>query len=1055
MADQHNRKQTPDGVLQELVENDGKSDKKMSRRSFIKGAGILGAMALVSPFFTSPLRQLTHNVWEDKDHGIGTSYQDYTAENVLYTTCEQCNTHCTIKTYIMENKRNGHTSLVRKIAGNPYSPLNMVPFGQIDYDTPIAKAALGGGSVAVAGRGFRGGRTCLKGQAGIQTAYDAFRVRTPLKRVGPRGSEKWISISWEQAYKEILEGSPDLGTPGLKQLWAYAPEDKVMADWEKVKEGKMTQEAFDKKYSDVLIDTKHPDFGPKANQIACLGGDRRDFMQERIWAQGFGSVNFDDHGSICGVSSVIGNQNSFSVNRKRRTYADLDNAEFMLVFGTNPLVANKGPTWLTPKTMNAKQRGMKMAVVDSRMSKTAEKADIWVPIIPGTDGALAHAIARWMIEHKKFDERYLTNPNAEAATKDGEPTWSDATHLVNLSDEKRPKLRASDLGIGTEEQFVVLSGGKPTVSDKAAEGTLEVDTTVKGMRVKSVFALYKEEVMKKSLAEYAKITGISKAQIIELAKQFTSYGKKAVAWLYRGPAMHTNGYYNTRAINCLNHLIGNYDWKGGSLSGGADYAPFEGNYDLLNVPNGHAPWGIPITRKQSAYENSSVYARDGGYPALRPWFPTTGNSSHELIPSAGEGYPYGLKALFIYRMNPILSMPAGHKNIDVLRDQQKIPLLVSLDVTLSEGAKYADYVLPDLTYLERWGQETIYPNLPLKLSSVMQPVTRVVKEARAVEDVFIDLLKEMKLPGVGKGAFTDGSPLDSAADFYLKMAANIAYNDEPVPDANSEEIKLFAKARQKALGNYFDDERWKKAVKPEEWAKVVYVLNRGGRFEAAGNEYVGEKLKYQFAGQADFYDEKVAGQKHSFSGEYYSGIPLVEQIKMYDGDAYESKYPLIMTNWKARHVGTHRNISSAWLREIRSANPVWMNPRDAKQRGLKNGDGIEIKSDSFTAKGEVMVTEGIRPGVIGCSYNFGHFAYGSKPVKIDGNWTGAAKRYGHTSFEFSKPMHEVRQYAQGRDTGFSANNLLSIDPSLGNNAMFDPIGGAAAQLFTRVEVKKA
>src|SRR5690554_7110760 len=98
-------------------------DKKLNRRSFVKGAGILGAIAVASPFLGSPLRQITKgNVFADVEHGIGTATQDYTANDVIYTTCEQCNTHCTIKAYVMEGKiEGGCTSLVRKIAGNPYS----------------------------------------------------------------------------------------------------------------------------------------------------------------------------------------------------------------------------------------------------------------------------------------------------------------------------------------------------------------------------------------------------------------------------------------------------------------------------------------------------------------------------------------------------------------------------------------------------------------------------------------------------------------------------------------------------------------------------------------------------------------------------------------------------------------------------------------------------------------------------------------------------------------------------------------------------------------------
>ncbi|MCE7790829.1 molybdopterin-dependent oxidoreductase [Salipaludibacillus sp. CUR1] len=1033
-------------------------DKKVNRRSFVKGAGILSAIAVASPFFGSPVRQITGgNVWADTEHGIGTETEDYTAENVIYTTCEQCNTHCTIKAYVKEGRiEGGCTSLVRKIAGNPYSPLTMKPMGQIDYTKPAAAAALGGGSVAVAGRGLRGGRTCLKGQAGIQTAYDAYRLKKPMKRVGPRGSGKWKTISWEQAYKEIVEGSGDLGTPGLKDLIAYEEEEKVMGDWEKVKDGDMSQDEFDKKYKDVLIDTKHPDFGPKVNQVACLGGDRRHFTNTRIWSQGFGSVNFDDHGGICGVSSVIGNNRSFE-HGKRRTYTDIDHIDYMMAFGTNPVVANKGPTWMAPQITNAIERGMKMAVVDSRMSKTAEKAHHWIPVIPGTDGAFALAMGRWIIENERYDRRYLVNPNKEAAEKDGEPTWSDATHLVNLSEASKQKLRASDIDMGGEEEYIVFKNGKPHVATNVEEADLEVDTVINGIEVKSTFTLYKEEVMKHTLEEYSGITGIDVSLIEEAADEFTSYGKKAAAFGYRGNAMHTNGYYSVRAMNILNHLIGNYDWKGGSISSGANYGPFDGVYDLDTVPDARAPWGIPITRKQSNYEQSTLFERDGGYPALRPWFSATGNSSHELIPSAADEYPYGLKALFVYRINPILSFPNGHVYRDILKDEKKIPLLVTLDISVSEGAELSDYVLPDLTYLERFGQETIYPNQLHKLSSIMQPVTRVVPEAKAVEDVFIDMGKMLGLPGVGENAFTDGSPLNSYEEYYIKMAANIAYEDEPVPDADNEEQQIFIKAREKALGEFFDLDRLKGAVKDDEWAKVVYVLNRGGRFEEPGSEYVneGRHVKYQYGGQANFYDEVTARNKHSFSGEFYSGIPVYEEIKEYDESKYDRDLPLVMTNWKAKHIGTHRGISNAWLREVREDNPIWINGKDAKARGLKNGDKVKITGSDYEAEGRVLVTEGIRPGVVGSSYNFGHTAYASEPIKIDGKWTGAASEYGHTSYEFSKPKKESGLYAKGRDTGFSANNLLSIDPILKNNGLFDPIGGSAAQLYAKVEVKKA
>lgn len=1030
----------------------------ISRRSFLKGACLAGGLALAAPLVEDLYRISQEGSWSSiQDHGLYQELEEYTATDVLYTMCHQCNTFCSIKVLLAKAPGDFPVpSIVRKIAGNPYSPLNTIPFGPLPYETSPAQAAQGKDELGREGRSFRGGRTCLKGQAGIQTVYDRFRLQKPLKRVGPRGSGRFKTISWEEAINEIVFGSPDLGTPGLKELWGYAPQEQVMSDWEKVKKGEMPQEEFDQKYREVLIDTRHPDLGPKANQIVCLGGDRRDFMRTRVWQQGLGSLSFIDHGGICGASSVIGNFRSFSggTTRKDRLYPDLDHAEFVIIWGTNPAVANKGPTWLAPALTNALARGMKLAVVDPRYSKTAEKAHLWLPIKPGTDAALALGMARWIIENKRYDERYLLNPNPKAAQEDNEPTWTDATHLVNLSDPRRPKLRAKDLGIGGE-QFVVIEKGKPVPHTEAREGTLEVDMEIQGIKVKSVFTLYRERVMEKTLEEYAKICGLSVQDIVNLAREWTSHGKRAAMMVYRGPAMHTNGYYTMRAINTLNHLIGNHDWKGGSITTGAKYRDFTGpRYDLLKVPKGLKPWGVSLVRGGAFYEKSSLFKRDG-YPARRPWYPFGVNLSYEVLPSAKEGYPYPLKALFIYSMSIPLSMPQGWLQAEILKDEKAIPLLVVSDVVMGETALYADFVLPDLSYLERWQREAIYPNMKVKVSHVTQPVTRVVPEARSIEDVFIEILKKMNLPGVGPGAFPDGSSLDRSEDFYLKMVANIAYDEEPVPDASQEEMEIFYQTRRKALGPFFKPELWEKAVKPEEWRKVVYVLNRGGRFERPGKEYIGEHLKYRFAGQANFYDEGVAAGRDSYSGRFFDGLPRLEPVRSYNGEEMKKVLPLFFISWKARHIGTHRNIADAWLREIQRENYIWINPADALPRGLKTGDRVRIKSRYFEAVGRVLVTSGIRPGVVGTSYNYGTYSYGATPIEIDGQRQPLPpSHYSDRAIILGEPQHEEAGLAGPRNSGFSANNLLPSDPALKIGGLSDLIGTGAAQLDAWVEIEK-
>jgi tetrathionate reductase subunit A len=1020
----------------------------VTRRQFVIGTGAIGAIAAM-PLLGKKLGEVFENPFDEAPvHGVGTFGEETPANRVIYTTCEQCNTFCTIKVALTDPAKTGGVAYARKIAGNPYSPLNTVPFGQIPYATDPTAAAAGLGNLPDMGRSLRGGRTCLKGQAGIQTAYDAYRIARPLKRVGPRGSGKWVSMEWDQVIAEI--------GAALKSTLAFVPQGPVMADWAKVKAGEMTQAEFDAKYQDVLIDTRHPDLGPKVNQIAFVNGDRQEFMT-RMVKSSFGSMNLIDHGGICGSTGVIANVRTRNGDqKKKRQYADIDACEYLIAWGTNPMTANKGPTWLAPRLTNAIERGMKLVVVDPRLSKTAEKAHLWVPVKPGQDTALAFGMIRWIIENKRYDVRYLTNPNPQAAKADGEPTWSDATFLVNLSSPTRPKLRAKDLGIGTDKQFVVLQNGQPVAADEAVEGDLDVSLEWNGMKLKSAFTLLKERVMEHTLAEYADLCGVPEKTIIEMAREFTSHGKRAVAMSYRGPAMHTNGFYAVQAIGILNFLIGNHDWKGGENSSAVRYKELKGKqYDLETVPGGRTAWGVPITREKSVYEQSTIFARDG-YPAKRRWSQFAGNSTHEVVPSAYEGYPYKLQALFINRISLVESVAGGQFQADMLKDESRIRLVVSFDVVIGGTSQYADYILPDMTYLERFGLQTIYPNQNLKESHLMQPAVRVMDGPRPVEDVMINLAKAAGLPGVGEKALPDGSSLNNSADYYLKIAANIAFDETPVPDASPEEQKVFLQARAQNLGASFDNNTWRAAVKPNEWAKVVYVLGRGGRFAPVGTEYEGEWLKMRYGGILNLYDEAVAKGRSSYDGSMFDGTPRMEQVLDYSGKPVVDEAPLHFINWKSNHIGTHRNIGNAWLREIRESNPVWMHPTDAAARGLRQGDRVKVRSASAEVETEVYLTQAIRPGVVGADFSYGHETYGANSVEIDGVTIPGVQDYGHTRFQFRQNGTEPTGYAPGRGTGFRVNDLIRQDDKFAKGTpLCDTVVAGCAQLDTRVEITKA
>ncbi|MCL6506121.1 MAG: hypothetical protein K6T59_03770, partial [Bryobacteraceae bacterium] len=141
-----------------------------ARREFLTGGALLGGAWLAAALKAT----------EKPAAGSAVRASDY-----IYTTCLQCNTGCEIKVRIQDG-------LAVKIEGNPYAPRTMDP--HIDWKTPVTQAAKLAGCL------------CPKGQAGIQTAYDPYRIIRVLKRAGKRGENKWVTIPFDQAITEIVEG---------------------------------------------------------------------------------------------------------------------------------------------------------------------------------------------------------------------------------------------------------------------------------------------------------------------------------------------------------------------------------------------------------------------------------------------------------------------------------------------------------------------------------------------------------------------------------------------------------------------------------------------------------------------------------------------------------------------------------------------------------------------------------------------------------------------------------------------------------------------------------
>ncbi len=1059
----------------------------ITRRDFIKTAALLGGSALL----TSQLAACVGQPVPVSTPGGPAPYPDAEAVNQLYTVCLNCNTGCGIKAKI----ENG---VVIKIDGNPLSPWTLTP--HLPYKTSVFQTAQVDAPL------------CPKGQAGVVTVYDPYRITRVLKRAGKRGENKWTSIPFDQAVSEIVEGGllfknvpgeENRQVTGLKDIWALRDPNvakALAADADKVAKKQMTLDEFKAKHQanlKYLIDPNHPDFGPINNQLVFawgrLKGGRSEYIN-RFTKDAFGSTNAHGHTTVCQGSLYFTGkamseqfvEGKWTGGKKFYWQADTGNSEFIIFVGASPFEGNYGPPLRVPKITEGLVDGrLKMVVIDPRLSKTAAKAWKWLPIkAGGVEGALALGMIRWVIENKRYDERYLRNANRAAATADKEPNWCNATWLVKIEKDGRPGafLRASEIGLPTEKRqtaaggewtfdpFIAMVNGVPTPFDPydtktPAEGDLFVKAEVKGIAVKSGIQLLYESSAERTIEQVAEITGLKASDIIEVAREFTSHGKKAAADVHRGVSQHTNGFYNVFAWFSLNLLIGNYDWKGG-MAQGATYdisgAKPGQPYQIGKMASKTTPWGISIIRHDVKFEETTLF--EGKYPAKRPFYPLSSDIYQEIVPSIDDAYPYPIKALFLYMGSPVYSLPAGNTNIDILVDVNKLPLFVNSDIVIGETSMYSDYIFPDLSYLERWEFQGSHMSIPQKVQPIRQPVIAPLVETATVfgnqmpiclESMLLGLAEKLGLPGFGKDGIDKGLDLTWPEEYHLRMAANVAAGEkegaaDAVPDASDEEVKLFLDSRKHLPKTVYDADRWRQIVGDRWWRKVVYVLNRGGRFDDYEKGYDGERLGNKYGTLINLYQEKTAKVKHSMTGKPFSGVavhlpgpfdvmgnPIPDQAAGYD---------LQLITFREMAMTKSRTASNYWLMSLLPENSLLLNKRDADRLGLKTGDQVRLVSASnpegvwdlkngntMPMIGKVRAIQGIRPGVVAFSLGHGHWAYGSRDVTIDGQLVKADLR---------------------RGTGIHGNAAMRVDPVLKNTTLGDLFGGSAVFYDTLVKLVK-
>ncbi|MBW1740775.1 MAG: molybdopterin-dependent oxidoreductase [Deltaproteobacteria bacterium] len=208
------------------------------------------------------------------------------------------------------------------------------------------------------------GGICILGAAGLQLLYGPWRVPSPLRRVGKRGSGHFERISWDEAINAVVQK-----LRGLRQ-------------------------------------------NNQSHTLACISGSDRGTMSQLFdrFLKAYGSPNFirtasaeDTYELALGV--MQGTTASVAY--------DLERANFILSFGSGLIEGWGSPVRVIKahsmwRSGNSKERAT-VVQIEPRLSNTAAKADNWYPVNPGTEAALALGLAHVIIKESLYDLDFIRN----------------------------------------------------------------------------------------------------------------------------------------------------------------------------------------------------------------------------------------------------------------------------------------------------------------------------------------------------------------------------------------------------------------------------------------------------------------------------------------------------------------------------------------------------------------------------------------------------------------------------------------------------------------------
>jgi anaerobic selenocysteine-containing dehydrogenase len=502
---------------------------------------------------------------------------------------------------------------------------------------------------------------CAKGRAAPELVYHSDRLIHPLRRTRPKGDADpgWQPISWDEAL--------DLTAAAMTRI---AEKDGPQAMCFSISSPSTTA------IGDGL---------PFIRRLMNAYGTRNSVQNLDLCGWGRAGATTYTYG-VAGVATGGGGG----------AMADIANAGCLILWGYNPSY-----TRLThaTATVEALKRGMKLIVVDPRHVGLAGKADVWLRVRPGTDGALALGLANIMIQRGWYDRDFIR-------------TWSNGPMLVR-----------SDTGQVLDLAWDAVAGRAVPYGADCASLALEGEYEVDGVICHPVFELYSRLCGRYSPEQVEEICWVPRGQVEEAARLIW-HARPTAYYAWSGHEQQANTTQTARAMSLLYALTGCFDAPGGNV--------------LLPAPKSAPVTGEDLPMAKTMAPTLGLAERPLG-PAR------SGNvTTRELYRAILEGKPYPIRGLLGFGSNMLLAhADSGHGRAALA----KLGFYAHCDLFMTPTAEMADVILPVASAFERDALRFGF-EIDAEAQSLIQYRAAVVAppgEARSDTAIVFDLAQRLGL----------------------------------------------------------------------------------------------------------------------------------------------------------------------------------------------------------------------------------------------------------------------------------------------------------------------